>query len=101
MWAAIGHNGRLHNSEIQQLTAHLLLASNLHLPTSVRTASLVPADLEMTAKHVFLVLLDLEVTPLDFSSLKAAYRAASRLSPHDLFSTDCCPHQGIAHRSAR
>jgi hypothetical protein len=30
MWAAIGHNGSLHNSEIQQLTAHLLLASNLH-----------------------------------------------------------------------
>jgi hypothetical protein len=70
------------------------------LPTSVRTASLVPADLEMTAKHVFLVLLDLEVTPSDFSSLKAA---SSRLPPFPslFFQTDCCPHQGIAHRSAQ
>jgi hypothetical protein len=35
---------------------------------------------EMTEKHVFLVLLNLEVIPLHFSSLKAAYPAASRLS---------------------
>jgi len=30
MWAAIAHYCSLHNSEIQQFTAHPLLASNLH-----------------------------------------------------------------------
>jgi hypothetical protein len=70
----------LHNSEIQQLTAHPLLASNLHYQPATEQQAWFLLNLEMTAKHVFLVLLNLEVTPLHFSSLKAAYLAASRLS---------------------
>jgi hypothetical protein len=59
-----------------------LLASNLNYQPATEQQVWFLLNLEMTAKHVFLVLLNPEVTPLHFSSLKAAYLAASRLSRH-------------------
>jgi hypothetical protein len=53
MWAAIAHYCQPPYSEIQQLTAHPLLASNLHYQPATEQQAWFLLNLEMTAKHVF------------------------------------------------
>jgi RNA polymerase sigma-70 factor (ECF subfamily) len=53
-----------------------------------------------TSGNVFLVLLNLEVTSLHFPPSRRPIWPPPAF-PRILVRTDCCPHQGIAHRSAQ
>jgi len=82
MWAANGHHWQLRNSVIAKIYGTPGFGKQGALPTSDR-ASWVTAECEITAERAFPVCLNLKFLLHLFPPSKAAYMAASRLSPHD------------------